>query len=81
MRHNAVKRKLARGETVFGAMLIEFATRGIGRLVAAAGYGSLFLKDVVAAREQGFRFLVYTADLWIFQRALRDGLEQIRGGA
>ena len=45
----------------------------------AAGYGSLFLDDVVAAREQGFRYLVYTADLWIYQRALRDGLEFIRG--
>jgi 2-dehydro-3-deoxyglucarate aldolase/4-hydroxy-2-oxoheptanedioate aldolase len=45
----------------------------------AAGYGSLFLDDVVAACEQGFRFLVYTADLWIYQRALRDGLEYIRG--
>lgn len=46
----------------------------------AAGYGSLFLNDVVAAKEQGFRFLVYTADLWIYQRALRDGLDYIRGG-
>lgn len=45
----------------------------------AAGYGSLILDDVVAAKEQGFRFLVYTADLWIYQRALRDGLEFIRG--
>ena len=45
----------------------------------AAGYGSLFLDDVVAARDQGFRYLVYTADLWIYQRALRDGLEFIRG--
>jgi 2-dehydro-3-deoxyglucarate aldolase/4-hydroxy-2-oxoheptanedioate aldolase len=47
----------------------------------AAGYGSLFLDDVVAAKRQGFRFLVYTADLWIYQRALRDGIRQIRGGA
>jgi 2-dehydro-3-deoxyglucarate aldolase/4-hydroxy-2-oxoheptanedioate aldolase len=45
----------------------------------AAGYGSLILEDVVAAREQGFRFLVYTADLWIYQRALREGLTTIRG--
>jgi 2-dehydro-3-deoxyglucarate aldolase/4-hydroxy-2-oxoheptanedioate aldolase len=45
----------------------------------AAGYGSLFLDDVVAARAAGFRFLVYTADLWIYQRALRDGLKTIRG--
>lgn len=45
----------------------------------AAGYGSLFLDDVVESRRQGFRFLVYTADLWIYQRALRDGLRQIRG--
>jgi 2-dehydro-3-deoxyglucarate aldolase/4-hydroxy-2-oxoheptanedioate aldolase len=45
----------------------------------AAGYGSLFLDDVAAARDQGFRFLIYTADLWIYQRALRDGLQFIRG--
>jgi 2-dehydro-3-deoxyglucarate aldolase/4-hydroxy-2-oxoheptanedioate aldolase len=45
----------------------------------AAGYGSLFLDDVVAARSAGFRFLVYTADLWIYQRALRDGIRTIRG--
>jgi 2-dehydro-3-deoxyglucarate aldolase/4-hydroxy-2-oxoheptanedioate aldolase len=44
-----------------------------------AGYGSLFLDDVCAARDQGFRFLVYTADLWIYQRALREGLRRIRG--
>jgi 2-keto-3-deoxy-L-rhamnonate aldolase RhmA len=37
MRENHVKRKLARGETVVGTMFIEFATRGIGRLAAAAG--------------------------------------------
>jgi 2-keto-3-deoxy-L-rhamnonate aldolase RhmA len=45
----------------------------------AAGYGSLFLDDVVAAREQGFRFLVYVADLWIYQRALIEGMRTIRG--
>ena len=37
MRENPVKRKLARGETVTGTMMIEFATRGIGRLAASAG--------------------------------------------
>src|SRR5688572_20610578 len=37
MRANQVKRKLARGESVVGTMFIEFATRGIGRLAAAAG--------------------------------------------
>jgi 2-keto-3-deoxy-L-rhamnonate aldolase RhmA len=45
----------------------------------AAGYGSLFVEDVVKARDQGFRYLCYTADLWIYQRALRDGLQHIRG--
>ncbi len=45
----------------------------------AAGYGSLLLDDVVAAKTAGFRFLVYTADLWIYQRALRDGIKHIRG--
>lgn len=47
----------------------------------AGGYGSIFLDDIVAARDQGFRFLVYTADLWIYQRALREGLNTIRGDA
>ena len=46
----------------------------------AAGFGSLILDDVLAAREEGFRFLVYTADLWIFQQALRSGLRKIRTG-
>jgi hypothetical protein len=41
--------------------------------------GATRKNDVAAARDQGFRFLVYTADLWIYQRALRDGLEYIRG--
>ena len=49
------------------------------RAGVAAGYGSLNLDDVVSAREQGFRFLVYTADLWIYQKALRHGLAVIRG--
>jgi 2-dehydro-3-deoxyglucarate aldolase/4-hydroxy-2-oxoheptanedioate aldolase len=47
----------------------------------AAGYGSLFVDDVVAARKQGFRYLVYTADLWIYQQALRQGVQAIRGEA
>jgi hypothetical protein len=47
----------------------------------AAGFGSLILDDVLAAREEGFRFLVYTADLWIFQQALRRGLRKIRTGS
>lgn len=44
----------------------------------AAGFGSLILDDILAAREEGYRFLVYTADLWIFQQALRRGLRTIR---
>jgi len=51
------------------------------RAGVAAGYGSLNLDDVVSAREQGFRFLVYTADLWIYQKALRHSLAVIRGDA
>jgi 2-dehydro-3-deoxyglucarate aldolase/4-hydroxy-2-oxoheptanedioate aldolase len=47
----------------------------------AAGFGSLFIDDVITAREEGFRFLVYTADLWIFQQALRRGLRKIRTGS
>jgi 2-dehydro-3-deoxyglucarate aldolase/4-hydroxy-2-oxoheptanedioate aldolase len=46
----------------------------------AAGFGSLDVGAVAAARGDGFRFLVYTADLWIYQNALRDGLERIRSG-
>ena len=45
----------------------------------AAGFGSLSLDDIVAAKEQGFRFLVYVADLWIYQQALGNGLRHIRG--
>jgi 2-keto-3-deoxy-L-rhamnonate aldolase RhmA len=46
----------------------------------AAGFGSLFLDDVLQAREEGYRFLVYTADVWIFQQALRRGIKAIRNG-
>lgn len=45
----------------------------------AAGFGSLIVEDIVAAKAQGFRFLVYVTDLWIYQRALRQGLDQVRG--
>jgi 2-dehydro-3-deoxyglucarate aldolase/4-hydroxy-2-oxoheptanedioate aldolase len=58
-----------------GARRILEACRGAGKF---AGYGSLSLDEVRAARDDGFRFLVYTADLWIYQRALREGLERIR---
>jgi 2-keto-3-deoxy-L-rhamnonate aldolase RhmA len=44
----------------------------------AAGYGSLFLEEVELRRDQGFRFLVYTSDVWIYQRALRNGMRRIR---
>jgi 2-dehydro-3-deoxyglucarate aldolase/4-hydroxy-2-oxoheptanedioate aldolase len=44
----------------------------------AAGFGSLYLDDIRQAKAEGFRFLVYTADLWIYQKALREGLDYIR---
>ena len=47
----------------------------------AAGFGSIHLEEIEAARERGFRFLVYTADLWIYQRALREGLRRMRPAA
>jgi len=50
----------------------------VSRRILEAGFGSLILDDVLAAREEGYRFLVYTADLWIFQQALRRGLRTIR---
>jgi 2-keto-3-deoxy-L-rhamnonate aldolase RhmA len=37
VRENPVKRALARGETVLGTLVFEFATTGIARLAAAAG--------------------------------------------
>ena len=37
MRTNEVKRRLELGEPVFGTMVFEFATTGMGRIVAAAG--------------------------------------------
>ncbi len=46
----------------------------------AAGYGSLNLEEVKMRRDQGFRFLVYTADVWIYQQALRQGIHAIRDG-
>lgn len=44
----------------------------------AGGFGSLDLVELRARREQGFRFLVYTADVWIYQQALRQGLTAMR---
>jgi 2-dehydro-3-deoxyglucarate aldolase/4-hydroxy-2-oxoheptanedioate aldolase len=46
----------------------------------AAGFGSLFLDHICQARDDGFRFLVYTADLWIYQRAIREGIRTMREG-
>jgi 2-dehydro-3-deoxyglucarate aldolase/4-hydroxy-2-oxoheptanedioate aldolase len=69
---------VARKEFVEAQARILRACQNAG---VAAGYGSLFLDDVIAAKEQGFRYLVYTADLWIYQRALREGLKKIRGEA
>jgi 2-dehydro-3-deoxyglucarate aldolase/4-hydroxy-2-oxoheptanedioate aldolase len=44
----------------------------------APGYGSLDLDELEMRRDQGFRFLVYTADVWIYQRALRAGIHRIQ---
>jgi 2-dehydro-3-deoxyglucarate aldolase/4-hydroxy-2-oxoheptanedioate aldolase len=44
----------------------------------AGGFGSLDLAELRARRDQGFRFLVYTADVWIYQQALRLGLATVR---
>jgi 2-keto-3-deoxy-L-rhamnonate aldolase RhmA len=44
----------------------------------AGGFGSLDLAELRARRDQGFRFLVYTADVWIYQQALRQGLAAVR---
>ena len=44
----------------------------------AGGFGSLDLAELQARREQGFRFLVYTADVWIYQQALRQGMTTVR---
>jgi 2-keto-3-deoxy-L-rhamnonate aldolase RhmA len=44
----------------------------------AAAYGTLELDDLCAARDAGYRLLIYTADLWIYQRGLRAGLERVR---
>jgi 2-dehydro-3-deoxyglucarate aldolase/4-hydroxy-2-oxoheptanedioate aldolase len=45
----------------------------------AGGFGSLNLAELRSRRDQGFRFLVYTADIWIYQEALRKGLAAVRG--
>ena len=44
----------------------------------AGGFGSLDVAELQARRKQGFRFLVYTADVWIYQQALRQGLAAVR---
>jgi hypothetical protein len=30
-------------------------------------------------REKGFRLMAYSGDLWIYQAALRDALQSLRG--
>lgn len=44
----------------------------------AAGFGSLDLEELAAAPGKGYRFLVYVADLWIYQQALADGITRVR---
>jgi 2-keto-3-deoxy-L-rhamnonate aldolase RhmA len=43
MRGNPVKERLARGETVFGTMVFEFASPGLARVVANAGADFILL--------------------------------------
>ena len=44
----------------------------------AAGFGSLDLEELASAPRKGYRFLVYVADLWIYQQALADGVSRVR---
>jgi 2-dehydro-3-deoxyglucarate aldolase/4-hydroxy-2-oxoheptanedioate aldolase len=60
---------------VRAAQRIVRAGRAVGK---AAAFGSLDLDQLRWARDQGFRLLVYLADLWIYQRALKAGLDAIR---
>jgi 2-dehydro-3-deoxyglucarate aldolase/4-hydroxy-2-oxoheptanedioate aldolase len=45
----------------------------------AGGFGSLDVAELRTRRDQGFRFLVYTGDVWIYQQAPRQGLAAVRG--
>jgi 2-keto-3-deoxy-L-rhamnonate aldolase RhmA len=45
----------------------------------AAALGVLDPRDLAAAPARGFRMLVYVADLWIYQEALRNCFRTIRG--
>ena len=47
----------------------------------AAGVLVMDAEQGRAALARGFRMLAYGGDLWIYQRALRDGLEALRGVA
>jgi len=46
----------------------------------AAGYGSLDIAELCQRKAQGFRYLVYVGDLWIYQQALSEGIARVRAG-
>jgi 2-dehydro-3-deoxyglucarate aldolase/4-hydroxy-2-oxoheptanedioate aldolase len=59
--------------------------RAIERVVAAtnqhgkaAGYLVSDVREAQLRLDQGFRCLAYQADLWLYQNALREGLEKVR---
>ena len=40
---------------------------------------ALSIEEAVEFRRRGFRCLAYSGDLWLYQSALKAGLEQIAG--
>jgi 2-keto-3-deoxy-L-rhamnonate aldolase RhmA len=47
----------------------------------AAGIMAGSVEDAQQALDQGFRIVAYSGDLWLYQRALREGLATIRAHA
>src|SRR5262249_44614336 len=60
--------------------------KAVDRVIAACcahdktlGYLALDVDDGKAMLARGFRMLAYGGDLWLYQQALRQGIEAIRG--
>ena len=45
----------------------------------SAGFMPLSVDEARLRIDQGFRCLAYGGDLWIYQKALSDGLKAVRG--
>ncbi len=80
---NGVRRPMAASAMTFvqNPVFLRAADRVLdacARHGKAAGFGSLDLEELAAAPLKGYRFLVYVADLWIYQQALAEGISRVR---